>query len=73
MVTWSLPGPTAQMCLAQITEIVAMLIMSTLGATAKMKSLVVLAMVFGPTRFALCAAVGHYRTGNLDAVVSNTA
>lgn len=58
--TWLLPGPTAQMSLGQITEIVAMLIMSWLGTRAKVKSLVVVAMVFGFTRFALYAAAGHY-------------
>ena len=37
-----------------------MLIMSWLGARAKVRPLVIIAMVFGVTRFALYAAAGHY-------------
>lgn len=59
-ITWMLPGPTAQMSLGQFTELGAMLIMSWLGTRAKVKPLVILAMVFGFTRFALYAAAGHY-------------
>lgn len=59
-ITWILPGPTAQMSLGQFTELGAMLIMSWLGIRAKVKPLVILAMVFGFTRFALYAAAGHY-------------
>ena len=59
-ITWLLPGPTAQMSLGQVTELVAMLIMSWLGARAKVKPLVIIAMLFGLTRFALYAAAGHY-------------
>ncbi|MFC4994578.1 MFS transporter [Rubritalea tangerina] len=60
LVRWLLPGPTAQMSLGQMTELVAMLIMSWLGARAKVKPLVIIAMLFGVTRFALYAAAGHY-------------
>ena len=60
IITWLLPGPTAQMTLGQFTEIAAMLTMSWLGARAKVRPLVIIAMLFGLTRFALYAAAGHY-------------
>lgn len=59
-ITWLLPGPTAQMTFGQFTEVVALLIMSWLGARAKVKPLVIIAMLFGFTRFVLYAAAGHY-------------
>lgn len=55
-----LPGPTAQMTLGQFTEIIAMLTLSWLGARARVKPLVIFAMVLGVARFALYAAAGHY-------------
>jgi hypothetical protein len=60
VLTWLLPGPTAQMSLGQVTEVFALLIMSWLGARARVKPLIVLAMLFGFARFALYAAAGHY-------------
>jgi len=58
-IRYLLPGPTAQMTLGQVTEIFAMLFLSWVGMRAKVKSLVVLAMVFGVFRFGLYALAGH--------------
>lgn len=54
-----LPGPTAQMTFGQITEIVAMLFLSWVGARARVKALVIFALVIGVARFALYALAGQ--------------
>ena len=55
-----LPGASAQMTLGQMTEIVAMLLMSWWGARARVKWLVILALCFGVMRFACFAFAGQY-------------
>ena len=54
-----LPGPSAQMSLGQVTEVFAMLFLSWVGLRARVKPLVILAMVFGVFRFGLYALAGH--------------
>ena len=55
-----LPGPSAQMTLGQMTEIVAMLLMSYMGVRAKLKWLVTFSMILGVARFALFALAGEH-------------
>ncbi len=57
--TW-LPGASAQMTLGQMTEVVAMLLMSWWGVRARVKWLVVLALCFGVARFVCFAFAGQY-------------
>ncbi|GAA5494247.1 putative nucleoside transporter YegT [Rubritalea halochordaticola] len=54
-----LPGPTAQMTFGQITEIGAMLFLSWVGARARVKALVIVALIVGVTRFAVYALAGQ--------------
>lgn len=55
-----LPGASAQMTLGQMTELVAMLLMSWWGAAARVKWLVIIALCFGVMRFACFAFAGQY-------------
>ena len=55
-----LPGPSAQMTLGQMTEIAAMLLMSYLGLRARLRILVMIAMVLAIVRFSLFALAGEY-------------
>lgn len=58
-ISYLLPGPTAQMSLGQVTEIFAMLFLSWVGARARVKPLVIIALVLGVLRFTLYALAGH--------------
>ena len=60
MVQQWLPGPSAQMTLGQMTEIGAMLLMSYLGVRARLRVLVIIAMVLAVLRFALFALAGEH-------------
>ena len=55
-----LPGPSAQMTLGQMTEIAAMLLMSYLGLRARLRILVMIAMVLAIVRFSLFALAGEH-------------
>lgn len=50
-----LPGPSAQMALGQVTEIGAMLLLSWLGARARVKTFVIIAMTLAVIRYGLYA------------------
>jgi len=60
MVQQWLPGPSSQMTIGQMTEIGAMLLMSYLGARARLRILVVIAMVLAICRFGLFALAGEH-------------
>lgn len=60
MVQGWLPGPSAQMTFGQMTEIVAMLLMSYLGLRARLRVLVMIAMVLAVFRFSLFALAGGH-------------
>lgn len=54
-----LPGPSAQMALGQVTEIGAMLLLSWLGARARVKPFVLISMTLAVIRYGLYATAGH--------------
>ncbi|MGJ8673773.1 MFS transporter [Rubritalea sp.] len=54
-----LPGPSAQMALGQMTEIGAMLLLSWLGARARVKPFVMISMTLAVIRYGLYASAGH--------------
>jgi MFS family permease len=54
-----LPGPSAQMALGQVTEIGAMLLLSWLGARARVKPFVIISMTLAVIRYGLYAYAGH--------------
>ncbi len=60
VVQWFLPGASAQMTLGQFVEIGAMLFLSWVGVRARVKWLMIIAMVFCLFRFALFALAGHF-------------
>lgn len=60
VVQWMLPGVSSQMTLGQFVEIGAMLLLSWLGVRAKVKWLMIIAMVFCLLRFALFALAGQF-------------
>ncbi|WP_205618975.1 MFS transporter [Rubritalea marina] len=54
-----LPGPSAQMALGQVSEIGAMLLLSWLGARAKVKPFIVTAMILALIRYGFYAGAGY--------------
>jgi len=59
-VQWYLPGVSAQMTLGQMVEIAAMLFLSWLGSRARVKWLMIIAMIFCLLRFSLFALAGQF-------------